>query len=376
MTQTDIEYKKVVERILSEGVKKEDRTGTGTMQVFGHMSRYECKNDRLPMLTTKRVHFKSVLHEFLWFLMGGTNIQYLCQNGVTIWDEWPYKEYLGHCKTMQEPETDILVDDPEQNCLRPYSIKEFAARIASDDKFAAQFGDIGKVYGKQWVRWEAVTGTQLVQSGERAKGEPQYALVPEVKIINQLQNAIDTLRNNPDSRRIIVTAWYPGQVEKACLPPCHHMYQFCSTLMDAKERTGMFLDYCRLNNIQPGSDLEEAMESYAYPKRKLSVLFNMRSVDTMLGLPFDIASYGLLLAAVAKYTYHVTSEVILSSADTHIYLNHVDLIKEQMQRTGFPDQPWVKINIKDKASIFDLKFEDFELVGYKHDAPIKAAVSV
>lgn len=370
MTQTDIEYKTLIERILNEGIKKEDRTGTGTLQIFGAMGRYDCKNNRLPLLTTKRVHFKSVLHELLWFLKGDTNIQYLCQNNVKIWDEWPYNLYIGHCKTIQEPDLDILVDDPNENCLRPYSIEEFAKRIANDDQFAKTFGDIGKVYGKQWVNWECAKPIIPINNEKSGNGAATW------ESINQLQNAINTLNTNPDSRRILVTAWYPGQVETACLPPCHYSYQFCSTIMDRRERTEMFIDYCRMDGIDLSTDLDEQMEFYEYPKRKLSILFNMRSVDVGLGYSFDIASYGVLLAMVAKFTKHVTREVIISSADTHIYSNHIDAMHEQIKRVGHDIQPWIKIDATDIKSIFDLKYENFQLINYISDAPIKMKVAV
>jgi len=376
MTQADIEYKKLVERVLSEGVVKGDRTGTGTMQVFGHMSRYDCKNDRLPLLTTKNVHFKSVLYELLWFLRGDTNIQYLCKNGVTIWDEWPYKQYVQSInKDIDNQSADASeIVSTEHGLMRAFDIKEFAKHIAEDDLFAKKYGDIGKVYGKQWVRWEAVTGNKMIPSGNHAIGATE---VPVVEEINQLKNAIQTLKSNPDSRRILVSAWYPGQVEKASLPPCHYMYQFCSTVMDPRERINAYIDQCKQAGIIPDlGKMEEELELAAFPTRKLSLLFNMRSVDIGLGWPFDIASFGILLAMVARYTNHVTNEVIIASADTHIYLNHVEPLKEQMQRTGFPDQPWMKINTANAPTIFDLKFEDFELVGYKRDAPIKMDISV
>ena len=383
MTQTDIEYKALVERILSEGVTKMDRTGTGTMQVFGHMGRYDCKNNRLPLLTTKRVHFKSVLHELLWFLKGDTNIQYLCKNGVTIWDEWPYKKYMEAIKkdlennavNMSEVNMSEInpssMDALDVYC-HPFTLKEFAKHVAEDDIFARKYGDIGRVYGKLWVEWLAVTGS-VPNIGAN---ETQYTWIPVVTVINQLKNAIDILKSNPDSRRNLVTAWYPGQVEKACLPPCHVMYQFDSTVMSTRERCEMFIDYCNMNGIFVSSDFDEQMRFYAYPERKLSILFNMRSVDCLLGYCFDIASYGILLAAVAKYTNHVTSQVIISSADTHLYLNHIDAAEEQMTREGYDRQPWLKINASDSSDIFNLKYEDFELIDYQHDAPIKAKVAV
>jgi thymidylate synthase len=369
MTSVDIEYNRMVNDILDHGTVRKDRTGVGTKALFGYMTRFPVWNDRLAMLTTKHVNFKSILHELLWFLRGDTNIKYLVDNGVNIWNNWPHAEYLKYCANMDEFDSDILIDDPNGNCTRPMNLKEFAYEIAHDNVFAYRFGDIGKVYGKQWVKWESYVSE-----------EDKDGRLLMMREINQLQNAIDLLRNNPDSRRILVTAWYPGQVEGSSLPPCHYAYQFDSVEMSNEERASMFLDW--LNQVEKWSgtmdidSLNQIADVYEYPKRHLSVMFNMRSVDVALGLPFDITSYSILLAMVARATNHVTRDVILSSANTHIYLNHIEKIKEQLTRSGKESLSTITMNLNDGGDIFGMKYDDFELNGYESDPVIKFDIAV
>ena len=269
------QYLELLDRILSEGVRKEDRTGTGTISVFGHQMRFNMA-DGFPVLTTKKLHLKSIIYELLWFLRGDTNIKYLKDHKVSIWDEW-----------------------------------------------ADENGDLGPVYGHQWRAW------------------PDY----EGGTIDQIQMVVDQLKNNPNSRRMIVSAWNVAEVNKMALPPCHSLFQFYVA-----------------PSATPGS------------KGRLSLQLYQRSADTFLGVPFNIASYALLLQIMAQVTGFEPGDFIHTTGDTHLYLNHLDQARLQLTREPRP-LPVMKIN-PDVKSIFDFQYEDFQLEGYDPHPHIKAEVSV
>ncbi|MNW24120.1 Thymidylate synthase [compost metagenome] len=261
-------YQELLRDILENGVDKGDRTGTGTRSVFGRQLRFDL-NKGFPLVTTKRIHLKSVIHELLWFLKGDTNTSYLKENGVTIWDEWADAE-----------------------------------------------GNLGPVYGSQWRAWET----------------------PDGRHIDQIANVIDSIRNNPDSRRHIVSAWNVAVIDEMKLPPCHFVFQFY---------------------VAQG---------------KLSCMLTMRSVDTFLGLPFNIASYALLTHMVAQQCDLEVGEFVWSGGDVHIYSNHMEQVQTQLQREPYP---LPKLVIKRKPdSIFDYVYEDFEFEDYQHHPGIKAPVAV
>ena len=256
----DKAYIALVTEILERGERKADRTGTGTYSVFGRQLKIDMSKG-FPLLTTKKVHFKSVLAELLWFIQGGDNIRPLLQNKCKIWTEWPYQRYK---KEHMHPDL---------------SIKEFEQKILDDEVFAANWGSLGPVYGSQWVNW----------NGEG---------------VNQLAQAIHDLKTNPDSRRIMVTAWNPGKLPFQLLPPCHYAFQFWTRVLPSG-------------------------------KRGISLMFNMRSVDSFLGMPFDIASFGALLHMVAQVVDMVPEELTMTTGDTHIYTNHVEQMKSQIIREPF-----------------------------------------
>ena len=262
------QYLDLLDRILTEGVKKEDRTGTGTISVFGNQMRFNLE-DGFPLLTTKKLHLKSIIYELLWFLRGDTNIKYLKDHGVSIWDEW-----------------------------------------------ADENGELGPVYGHQWRSWPDENGGT----------------------IDQIQNVVNQIKNNPDSRRMIVSAWNVAEVERMALPPCHTMFQFY---------------------VANG---------------RLSLQLYQRSADTFLGVPFNIASYALLLQMMAQVTGLKAGDFIHTTGDTHLYLNHIEQAKLQLTRTPRP-LPRMIIN-PDVKDIFDFKYEDFQLECYDPWPHIKAAVSV
>jgi len=262
------QYLDLLNHVLEHGDKKEDRTGTGTISVFGYQMRFDL-SEKFPLLTTKKVHLKSVIHELLWFLKGSTNIGYLKENGVSIWDEW-----------------------------------------------ADENGDLGPVYGSQWRSWQMSDG----------------------RTIDQISNLIENIKNNPDSRRLIVSAWNVGEVDKMKLPPCHCFFQFYVA------------------------------------NDKLSCQLYQRSADIFLGVPFNIASYALLTLMIAQVTNLAPGEFVHTLGDAHIYSNHIEQVKQQLSR-DVKDLPIMKINpyVKD---IFSFKFDDFEILNYDPHPLIKAPVAV
>ena len=290
------QYHELMERVLREGIDKSDRTGTGTRSVFGHQMRFDLA-EGFPMITTKKLHLKSILHELIWFISGDTNIRYLCQNGVRIWDDWPFATYS---KSADYDGIDI---------------KEFAARIASDADFAAKWGDLGPVYGFQWRFWPGPNGP-----------------------VDQLRDVLEGIRSNPDGRRHIVSAWNPGYIDQMALPPCHAFFQFY---------------------VADG---------------KLSCQLYQRSADIFLGVPFNIASYALLLHMMAQDLGLKVGDFVHSLGDAHIYSNHTDQVRLQLSRDLRP-LPTLSLNPSVK-SLFDFRYEDVELVGYDPHPHIPAPVAV
>lgn len=286
------QYLEMMKTVLEKGQTKTDRTGTGTISIFGYQTRYNLE-DGFPLVTTKKVHLKSIIYELLWFIKGDTNIKYLVDHGVSIWNDWPYKSYKESAEYQNE------------------TIQEFAEKIKNDDEFAKKWGNLGPVYGKQWRNFDGV---------------------------DQLKNVIEEIKNNSDSRRLIVSSWNPKEVPTMALPPCHSLYQFY--VCDGK----------------------------------LSLQLYQRSADVFLGVPFNIASYALLLMMVAKVTGLEPYEFIHTTGDTHIYLNHLEQCKIQLSREPYP---LPKMIIKrDVKNIEDFEYEDFELVDYVSHSRIRGEVAV
>ena len=290
------QYHELMERVLREGSDKSDRTGTGTRSVFGHQMRFDLA-EGFPMITTKKLHLKSILHELIWFISGDTNIRYLCQNGVRIWDDWPFATY------SKSAEYDGI------------DMKEFAARIAADADFAAKWGDLGPVYGYQWRFWPGPNGP-----------------------VDQLRDVLEGIRSNPDGRRHIVSAWNPGYIDQMALPPCHAFFQFY---------------------VADG---------------RLSCQLYQRSADIFLGVPFNIASYALLIHMMAQDLGLQVGDFVHSLGDAHIYSNHTDQVRLQLSRDLRP-LPTLSLNPNVK-SLFDFRYEDVELVGYDPHPHIPAPVAV
>jgi len=310
-------------------------------------------SDGFPLLTTKKIFTKAMFHELLWFIKGGDNIKYLVDNNVRIWNEWPHRNY-----NTANPDNELTME-------------EFVENIKTDDEFAAKWGDLGPVYGKQWVDWKGYEqGFKKAYMGGSDEG------------VNQLDQAIDMLKNNPDSRRIMVTAWNPSDLPKQLLPPCHYAFQIWTKELTAIERENYYAgannyteeERLEMNPNATDEDVHADMDAFGVPKRSISLMFQMRSVDCFLGMPFDIASYAGLLHMIGHCVNMVPDELLVNSGDTHIYLNHLDQVDEQLERTHF-ELPTLTINT-DTTNIYDIKYEDFVVNDYQCHPSIKAKVAV
>lgn len=307
----DISYIELLEYLLANGDVKTDRTGTGTKSILGYQMRFDL-NDGFPLLTTKKVPIKAIIHELLWFLRGDTNLKYLADNNVHIWDEWPYKAYLIK-NNITVPKT----GSEEWNT----GIKEFVERIKTDENFAKEYGELGPIYGYQWRSWPT----------------------PEGGHIDQIKNVIEQIKKTPDSRRMIVSAWNVAQIDemaKAGLPPCHCLFQFYVV------------------------------------NGKLSCQLYQRSCDTFLGVPFNIASYALLTHITAQVCELEVGEFVWTGGDVHLYSNHEEQARLQISRKDdIRPLPTIKIN-PNKKNIEDFAIEDFELIDYNPHEAIRAPIAV
>lgn len=290
------QYLDMCRYILKHGEDRPDRTGTGTRSVFGYQTRYDLR-EGFPLLTTKKMYLRPIAEELLWFIKGDTNIKYLVDRNVKIWNEWPYEDF----KKSED--------------FNGETLEEFVEKIKNDDEFAKKHGNLGPVYGAQWRNFNN-EGT------------------------DQLMKLIDSLKNNPFSRRHIISAWNPSQVDEMALPPCHTLMQFYVS-----------------------SD-----------QKYLSCQLYQRSADTFLGVPFNIASYALLTCMLAQVCGYEPKEFIHTIGDAHIYKNHFDVVKTQIEREPLP-LPHLVLN-KDIDNLFDFKIEDIKLEGYQSHGPLKGKVSV
>ena len=337
MNNIDKQYQSLLQDILDNGVYKSDRTGTGTRSVFGRQIRHNMQ-DGFPLLTTKKMAWKSIVTELLWFLRGDTNIKYLVDNNCHIWDGDAYKTY----ERVWNWDLDT-----------PVSMTDFIERIKTDDDFAKVWGELGPIYGKQWRDWNG---------------------------IDQIQNLINDLKTNPDSRRLMVNAWNVGDFNQMVLPPCHYGFQVYTRVLSLQERRKLVTQemFNQIYNAGDPSTLSNSeIDQWNVPTRTISLMWNQRSVDTFLGLPFNIASYGLLLEIIAREVDMVPDELIGNLGDTHLYSNHIEQAKEQIGREPFK-LPKIILDYRNgeySKELKDFTPDDFILNNYQSHPIIKAPLS-
>jgi thymidylate synthase len=316
MNKLDKKYTELLKDIIDNGVEKKDRTGTGTISVFGRQIRHKM-SEGFPLLTTKKMHWKSIVTELLWFLRGDTNIKYLVDNNCHIWDGDAYKSYLKGWEHAKKLQKSFSTEERYQEYLSEIKIlskEEFINRIKTDNEFSEKLGDLGPIYGKQW--------RQVVEMGWHKEGETG------IRYIDQIANLINDLKTNPDSRRLMVNAWNVGELDQMVLPPCHYGFQVYTRELSQDERYDLLTQQMtKLRAIR-----DEDYINYNISTRAISLMWNQRSVDTFLGLPFNIASYGLLLTMIADEVNMVPDELIGNLGDVHLYSNHIEQAKEQIGR--------------------------------------------
>ena len=357
----DKQYFKLLQHILKNGVTKKDRTGTGTISVFDYSMRFDM-SEGFPLLTSKKMFTKGVILELIWFLRGNTNIKYLVENDCHIWDGDAYKNFYKKSLEIKlayesgdllgsQPHIEAMFSNPNELII--LSKEEFIEKIKTDDEFAKKWGNLGPVYGKQWRNW--------TPESEYVDGS-NYVFYPK---IDQIQNLIDDLKNNPDSRRLMVSAWNVGELDQMVLPPCHYGFQVYTRELNREERVDLY--------IKKYGDTGMNYEKYkdTIPTRAISLKWTQRSVDTFLGLPFNIASYAFLLHLLAKEVNMIPHELIFSGGDVHLYTNHIELAKEQLKRNTYN---LAKLELTNE-SIFDLSLDNFKVTGYESSSVLKGELS-
>ena len=360
MHTLDKQYQELLKTILEHGVEKKDRTGTGTKSIFGYTIRHDM-SEGFPILTTKKVAFKTMATELLWFLRGETNIKYLVDNGCHIWNGDAYKNFYKKSLEIKlaYESGDLLGSQPHieamfsnSNELIILSEEEFIEKIKTDKEFSDRFGNLGPIYGKQWRNW--VYDKDMDYGTERS--------------VDQIQNLINDLKTDPDSRRLMVSSWNVGEIQDMVLPPCHYAFQVYTRELTWEEQVQW---------VMKNTDVEwenlyivEEIAKSSTPTRAISLSWTQRSVDTVLGLPFNIASYGLLLTMLADEVNMVPDQLIGNLGDTHIYLNHIEQAKEQIGREPM-DLPTVHV----RDGIFCSSVNDIILENYQSHPAIKAPLS-
>jgi thymidylate synthase len=380
INKLDKQYQDLLQDILDNGVTKQDRTGTGTISVFGRQIRHKM-SEGFPLLTTKKMPFKTIVTELLWFLRGDTNIKYLVDNNCHIWDGDAYKSYENKYykgEAFGYKKLNNLEYSPDLKL----SQEEFINKIKTDEEFAKKWGNLGKIYGAQWRSWRTYSTYQKIATYESGKGLYTYK---EDDVIDQIANLINDLKTNPDSRRLMVNAWNVGELDQMVLPPCHYGFQVYTRELKLNERGDLFrktypnksVDDFKPNGMEIQSlthQLDTRYNNANIPTRAISLMWNQRSVDTGLGWSFNIASYSLLLIMLAKQVNMIPDEIICNLGDVHLYSNHIEPIKEQLGREPFP-LPNVTLSDRIVNDISEYTLEDIRLKNYQSHPTIKLPLS-
>jgi thymidylate synthase len=382
MNTIDKKYQQLLSDIIEFGVEKKDRTGTGTISEFGHQIRHKM-SEGFPLLTTKKMAWKTIVTELLWFLRGDTNIKFLLDYDCHIWDGDAYKNYVSkieeYTSTLNVPNDisefqevmDLVGNQIKSSVL---SKEEFIKKIKTDNEFAKKWGDLGPIYGKQWRQWQGWMQYKKVDDTD-GFGSLWY---------DQILRLVHSLKTEPDSRRLMVSAWNVAELDQMVLPPCHYGFQVYTRELSKFERS-------RWWGLPEGEHfLDDVLDKHNIPKRAISLMWNQRSVDTFLGLPFNIASYALLLEIIAKEVNMIPEDLIGNLGDVHLYKNHIEQAKEQINREPYElptiqitERNWyqhekVKENLGPKTFkdiILSYRPDCFELIGYESHPKIKAPLS-
>ena len=371
MNNLDKQYQELLKTILTHGTVKKDRTGTGTKSIFGYTIRHNM-SEGFPVLTTKKMAWNTMVTELMWFLRGDTNIKYLVDNNCHIWDGDAYKNYMNKWAEKLPR-------------IGPCTQEEFINKIKTDDEFARQWGELGPIYGKQWRKWV----------GQDPTSKGSLSASTTFGYVDQIQNLINNLKTSPDSRRLMVSAWNVGELGQMVLPPCHYGFQVYTRDLTLAERIkAARVRYPKFNSLDFGHADGISEEEFQHhqidekypgvPTKAISLAWNQRSVDVFLGLPFNIASYGLLLTIIAKEVDMVPDQLIGNLGDTHLYLNHLDQAKEQSKRKPFKLPGLLSLDeyhylmdqeIPFSEKIMDFRPDFFKLEGYESHPAIKAPLS-
>jgi thymidylate synthase len=345
----DKKYQDLLADILKNGVEKKDRTGTGTISVFGRQIRHKM-SEGFPLLTTKKMAWNVMVAELLWFLRGDTNIKYLLENNCHIWTGDAIKNFEKH--------NGLIINVGPHTTVQEH----FENLILTNEEFAKQWGELGPIYGKQWRSWKRYRKVEDTEHKEA---------LHIIDYVDQITNLINELKTNPDSRRLMVNAWNVSELHEMTLPPCHYGFQVYTRELSKFERS-------RWWGLPKGEHfLDDVLDKYNIPKRAISLMWNQRSVDTFLGLPFNIASYGLLLEIIAKEVNMVSDELIGNLGDVHLYSNHIEQAKEQILRTAY-ELPKLGTDYREgeyNKNLKDFVPDDFYLIDYQSHPTIKAPLS-
>lgn len=402
MNNLDKQLKELYKRILDEKHYKNNRTSIPTKSIFGYQIRHKM-SEGFPLTTLRKIHTPSMIHELLWFLtsyeeqydkFGNTNIKYLLDNGVTFWTDWCYDVYKR--ERLKKHQTNDLKDSKTVKQFKCLSQKEFEKKIIENEEFALQWGDLGPIYGKQWTDWGG--HYEMVEKTKEYNSTRANTVIVDkqgwqkiyLRGINQIDGIISELIDNPDSRRLIVNSWNVEELDDMLLMPCHYSWQLYTKIIPIEERFEYIeqkvnkkdiTEYLSKNNINTLNDIkrdprkmEKVLTHFSIPERTLSLMFNQRSVDTYLGLGFNLASYGLLLTMLGQVVNMIPDELVFNGCDVHLYDNSIEATKELLEREIRP-LPQLKLN-EDIQNIYGFRIEDVNIVGYNPHPNIAVDVAV